>query len=144
MRKQTFRIDERLPSRNDMELAARNNKYLANSKKQALQNMIRQYIRKYGIKQVDEPCIIVCTFYENNKRRDSDNVCSSVKYILDAMVAHGTLYNDNPKNVVGAPTFVRYDGSTNSHVEVTIIECDSAEWLQLLLKSSEELLLGVE
>lgn len=62
MRKQQFRIDERLPSRNDMELNARTNKYAANQKKQDVQRVIRQYIKKYDIQQVDEPCIVVCNF----------------------------------------------------------------------------------
>lgn len=40
-------------------------------------------------------------WYEGNKRRDLDNICSAKKYILDALVEVGKLKDDNRKYVCG-------------------------------------------
>ena len=47
----------------------------------------------------ETPCELVITFFEKTKKRDVDNIQSSVKFILDALQKAGILKNDSRKYV---------------------------------------------
>lgn len=51
------------------------------------------------LKPVIKPCVIYIEWHEKTKRRDADNIQSSQKFVLDAMVANRVLQNDNRRYV---------------------------------------------
>lgn len=93
-----FKIDAKLPSLNDVIGADRNNKYKGAQIKKEAEKTISAYIQlavaKGELSHIDEPCVVFLRWYEKDKRRDTDNVESSVKFVLDALVKNGILNND--------------------------------------------------
>lgn len=98
-----FIIDQRLPSRNEVDAANRSNKYLGAKMKRETEELIGQYINiaryKGYIKPVDYPVIIDIHWHEKTKRRDVDNIQSAAKFVLDALQKQGILVNDNRQHV---------------------------------------------
>lgn len=96
-----FVIKRKLPSLNDVIEKNRSNKYLGAKFKSDIEEAIgwdiKQALTKGTLKPIVEPCDILIDFYESTKRRDTDNVQSSTKFILDSMVKNGVLKNDNRK-----------------------------------------------
>ena len=73
---------------------------------------------------IDKPVKIYYTFYEENRKRDLDNISAFAhKVIQDGLVKGGLLANDGWKNIVGFSDdfFVDKD---NPRIEVTIREVD--------------------
>lgn len=98
-----FVINSRLPSLNDVINANRTNRFMGAKMKKEIEEMIGWQIR-FGVarghlRSVSRRCVIQIDFYEKTKRRDVDNIQSSTKFILDAMVKHGILLNDSRKYV---------------------------------------------
>lgn len=60
---------------------------------------IKQALTIGTLKQINSPCEIYLEFHEATKRRDADNIQSSQKFILDAMVKNGILQNDSRRYV---------------------------------------------
>ena len=91
-------IPLKLPSLNDWLKEINANRYGGNDMKQRVQNEIAPYI-------MDLPRLNRITidfiWQEGNKRRDLDNIATSKKFILDALVKYGKLKDDNRKNVCG-------------------------------------------
>lgn len=69
------------------------------------------------------PIRIRIDWYEQNIKRDPDNVFSAVKFILDGMVELGTIPDDGQKYVKGISHELHLDRK-NPRVEVTIEEAD--------------------
>ena len=94
-----FTIKAKLPSLNDVIDTNRYNKYAGNNYKKEIQELIgwdiRQALTKGVLKPVEKPCVIYIDWHEKTKRRDADNVQSSQKFVLDAMVTNGIFPNDN-------------------------------------------------
>lgn len=99
----TFTIKMRLPSLNDVIAKNRANKYLGAKFKKEIEEYIgwniKQALVKKTLKPVNKPCVIYIEWHEATKRRDCDNIQSSQKFILDAMVKNGVLTNDNRRYV---------------------------------------------
>ena len=99
----TFTIKAKLPSLNETISSNRTNKYIGNNFKKDIQELIgwniKQAIVMRTLKPVKKPCVIYIDWHEKTKRRDVDNVQSSQKFILDAMVENGILQNDNRRYV---------------------------------------------
>lgn len=95
-KKYVVEIPLKLPSLNDWLKEINANRYGGNDLKQRVQNEIALYI-------MDLPRLNRVTidfiWQEGNKRRDLDNISSSKKFILDALVKYGKLKDDNRKNV---------------------------------------------
>ena len=53
-----------------------------------------------GVK-ISKPVYITYIWYENNKRRDKDNISFAKKFIQDALVKAGTLEGDGWKHITG-------------------------------------------
>ena len=51
------------------------------------------------LRPVRNLCEIYIEWHEATKRRDADNIQSSTKFVLDAMVENGILQNDNRRHV---------------------------------------------
>ena len=99
----TFMIKAKLPSLNEVVQANRNNRYEGGRFKTEVEEVIgwaiKQAIVKKTLKPVKNPCIIYIDWHEKTKKRDTDNIQSSQKFVLDAMVANGVLQNDSRRYV---------------------------------------------
>ena len=99
----TFTIKAKLPSLNDVIAKNRANIYLGNNFKKDIEEVIGWAIKQARtmrtLKPVEKPCEIYIEWHEATKRRDVDNVQSSQKFVLDAMVKNKILVNDNRRYV---------------------------------------------
>lgn len=119
-----FTIPGRLPSLNDYTRLNRGNagRYMANKKKQALQEEIGWYARKeLGKVRIQPPVQIEYRWIEPNKRRDLDNISFAKKFIQDALVDIGLLEDDGWKFISHTSDFWEVD-KKNPRVEVKIVE----------------------
>ena len=96
-----------------------------NAMKQEYQRKVVSAVRSQlrGI-HIDKPVKIYYTFYEENRKRDLDNISAFAhKVIQDGLVKGGLLENDGWKNIIGFSDdfFVDKD---NPRIEVTIREVD--------------------
>ena len=114
-----FIISGRLPSLNDYTKANRGNKYAGNTLKQDTQQLISLYIPKWVT--IEKPVTIEFRWYEQNTKRDLDNVAFAKKFILDALVNKGILVDDGWKQVVGFSDEFYVD-KKNPRIEVDIHE----------------------
>ena len=99
----TFIIEERLPSLNETIDKNRTNRYAGAKFKKSIEDMIGWSIKEALLKKtltpVIKPCVIEIDWHEATKRRDADNIQSSLKFILDAMVKNNILQNDSRRYV---------------------------------------------
>ena len=66
----------------------------------------------------DNPIKIHFHWIEGNKKRDLDNVCFAKKFILDSMVKHGKLKDDNRKYVYAFTDTFEYGKETKVILEI--------------------------
>ena len=99
----TFIINEKLPSLNELITANRYNRYKGAAMKKNVDTLIGYYITLAKINKeiwaIDKPCIIRIEWHERTKKRDVDNIESSVKFICDALQQNGIIINDSQKYV---------------------------------------------
>lgn len=133
---QYLEIPFRLPSLNEVIGANRKNPYAGAKLKRDTEEQLMWLIKSAKLMPVTQPCIVHMLFIEPNRRRDADNVESAKKFILDALVKSGVLLNDNPRWVVGAPSFTRY--GEGACVRVTIIEDAREDYLRQKLRAASE------
>lgn len=97
-----FEIHQKLPSLNEVINVNRSNYYQGNSLKKQIQKDICQWIQlsllKGEIKPVSQ-CIVDIKWHEKTRKRDADNIQSSTKFILDAMVDMGIIKDDSRRYV---------------------------------------------
>ncbi len=113
-------IPLKMPSLNDYTKWCRTNKYLANKRKTELEEQIGFYIKE--MPRYDKPVKIHFTWIEGNKRRDLDNICFAKKFVLDALVKHGKLKDDNRKCVYAFTDNFDYGNETKVILEVEVQE----------------------
>jgi Holliday junction resolvase RusA-like endonuclease len=117
-----FTIQGRLPSLNDYIKECRGNKYSANVFKAQVENGIIFAIRKAKLKAPTKyPIKLKITWYEENKKRDCDNICFAAKFIQDALVKVGIIPNDGQKYINALEHEVLID-RTSPRIEVELIE----------------------
>lgn len=73
-----------------------------------------------GVKII-KPVLVDISWFEQNSKRDIDNIASGVKFILDGLVQAGVLKNDSQKYVVGLVNKFYVD-KDNPRVEVKLVE----------------------
>ena len=95
--KVTCEISMKLPSLNEYVNVCRTNPYKASKFKKNLEEDIGMFIER--LPRFERPVRIHFHWIEGNKRRDLDNVAFAKKFILDSMVKHGKLKDDNRKCV---------------------------------------------
>ena len=119
-----FKIEQRLPSMNELIAANRQNRYKGAKMKRDTEDIIGQYIRiarlRGTIKPISEPVEVHIEWHERTKKRDCDNIQSTQKFILDALQKQGILINDNRRYV--RQIFHKIVDDTADFVEVTIRE----------------------
>lgn len=92
-------VSGKLPSINEYIDACRKNKYLAAKMKKDAENLVM--LQTLRLTQIRKRVFIRFTWYEENRRRDPDNVRAGAKFILDALQKNGKLKNDNSKWIAG-------------------------------------------
>lgn len=97
----------KLPSLNEVINRNRANKY-AGAQLKALLTQQMAWTFKIQGKPITDPCCILISFYEPNKRRDIDNIHASTKFILDALVMAGILKNDTQRYVTDVAHEVKH------------------------------------
>lgn len=95
-----IQIPHRLPCLNEMEDAARRNKYAAATMRKKFKGLCQVCIREANKQNLRfEQIVIHILWREPNKRRDPDNICAGIKIVLDALVAEKVILNDGWKQV---------------------------------------------
>lgn len=123
MTKQTVTIYGRLPSLNEVINTHWANYY---RKKKTTSESIMWEIKEAGIVPVQGKARVTIQCYEQDHRRDEDNViATSGKIILDALVKMGIIHNDSPKWCRYIPMPVQYD-KDNPRIVVEVEEKDNA------------------
>lgn len=99
----SFEIHGKLPSLNEVINANRTNRYAGAKLKRNIEILISAAIsaaiKNGSLRPIEQSCIICIQWYEATRRRDADNIQSSQKFILDALVKCGILKNDSRKYV---------------------------------------------
>jgi Holliday junction resolvase RusA-like endonuclease len=96
-------IPGRLPGMNEYTDACRTNPQKGNKMKQDAQHAIMWLIKaQLHRMRIEKPVFLLFTFYEQDRRRDRDNVSSFArKVIQDALVKCGTIQDDGWDHVTG-------------------------------------------
>jgi len=116
-----FDIEGRLPGLNEMIDAAKQGKgkYQPYSMmKQTYTDMVAWLAKKMPRY---EKIALIITWYEPNQKRDPDNIMAGQKFILDGLVATGTIPGDSQRYIAGIMHRFRVD-KQNPRIEVEIIE----------------------
>lgn len=116
-----YEINMKLPSLNDYTRWCRSNKFLAANYKAKIEQEIGCFLTE--MPKWTKPIRIHFTWVEGNKKRDLDNVCFAKKFILDSMVKHGKLKDDNRKCVTAFTDSFEYGDKTKVILEVE--ECEN-------------------
>lgn len=111
-------IPHRLPGMN--EWAGRASRWLYKKIKADMQGSIEAEIRRQKLKPMPYAAV-TCIWFEPNKKRDFDNICSAQKFILDALVKCKVLKGDGWAHVLElSHSFVCLgDGKAAVHVKLT-------------------------
>lgn len=96
-------IKGRLPGLNEYTKACRTNPHAGNEMKRQSQDLVMWYIlQQIRGRRFEKPVFILFTFYEQDRRRDRDNVSSFArKVIQDALVKCDVLKDDGWDQVTG-------------------------------------------
>lgn len=116
-------IPGRLPGLNEYTETTRANRYKGAKMKQTTQELVLWCIRsQLHDKKITKPVFLLFTFYEQDRRRDHDNVSSFArKVIQDALVAAGTLQDDGWDEITGYLDRFRVDAK-KPRITVEFIE----------------------
>lgn len=114
----TVTIEMKLPSLNEYVNVCRTNKYQAAAYKRQIESDIMWFIKP--LPRYEKPVVIDFVWYEENRKRDPDNVASAKKFILDALVKAGKLQGDSSKYVEGFSD--RFFYGEEAKVEISIRE----------------------
>lgn len=116
-------IPGRLPGLNEYTTACRTNPQKGNRMKKDAQEAVMWHILAQMRRcKFERPVFLLFTFYEQDRRRDKDNVSSFArKVIQDALVKAGTLQDDGWDYVTGAVDRFYVD-KENPRIVVEFIE----------------------
>ena len=109
-------IPLKLPSLNEYVRVCRTNPYKASKFKNDIENDIGIFIER--LPRFENPVEIHFKWIEGNKKRDLDNIAFAKKFILDALVKHGKLKDDNRKCVTAFTDTFAYDKETKVIIEI--------------------------
>lgn len=112
-------IPGRLPGLNEYIKACRTNRYAGAKMKQDAEEAIRWQVQSQLKRKTFDAVALTFHWYEQNKKRDKDNIAFAKKFILDALQATGTIPGDGWKAVDG---FIDrfYVDKSNPRVEIEI------------------------
>ena len=113
-----FEIPGRLPGLNEIIDAAKRNPHEYARMKETCTAMVAWLAKKLPR---FEKVALVITWYEPDQRRDPDNIMAGQKFILDGLVAAGTIPNDSQRYIQGILHRFRVD-KQNPRIEVEIVD----------------------
>lgn len=113
-----FEIPLKLPSLNEYIEANRINRFKAAKMKRDTEEAIMIYMRQ--LPKFNNPVRIHFLWYEENRRRDVDNVAFGKKFIIDALVKMKKIDNDGQRYVKGVSD--SFEIADKAKVIVTIME----------------------
>jgi Holliday junction resolvase RusA-like endonuclease len=120
-----FTIPGRLPGMNEYTAANRRNAYEGARMKRKAQDTAELAIKAAGLKPVTGLVKLHYYFYEQNKRRDLDNVSGFAhKVIQDALVHRGILIDDGWDEIAGFSDDFSVDRE-NPRIEIVIEPVDN-------------------
>ena len=125
----TLIIKGKLDGLNQYTLACRKNKFAGATLKKKNEKLVTGTIlEQLGGVTFEGPVELNLRWYEQNKRRDPDNICFAKKFILDALVRNGIIQTDNWD---GVKRFVDdfYIDKENPRIEVDIKGVDE-DWIK--------------
>lgn len=133
----SFVIKEQIGGLNDYQNACRSHWSKGSAFKKNAEETIGWYIRmalsKGILTPVSYPIDIVFEFHERTLKRDTDNIQSAQKFIIDAMRSQGIIQNDSRKYV--EQTYHQIiDGSKEDFVVVKLYEAGK---VKLILPTDE-------
>lgn len=116
-------IHGKLNNLNDYTTACRANQYKGSAmKKKNEEKVLQEIYSQFGRLRITKPVRMKYTWYEQNKRRDLDNVSSfGRKVIQDALVVSKVLKNDGWNEIKGFSDEFYVDNK-NPRIEVLIME----------------------
>lgn len=117
---QTFFIAGALTDLNTYVSAERSTKYAAAKIKQGETERCAWEIKRQKIKPMQKIDSMMFTWYEENNRKDTDNVEFAQKFIRDGLVQAGVIPNDGRK-YTGTTTVHYHHISKRVGVEVTLL-----------------------
>lgn len=97
----SFVVDQSLPTLNEIIKASKRHWGTYSAMKKKYNDIVVSAIVGAGCvpatphQRVD----VMCTWHENGKKRDPDNVMAGIKFVLDAMVNAGVIENDTRDNI---------------------------------------------
>ena len=98
----TLVIAGRLPGLNEYVKACRANKQAGARMKEDTEQIIKAYImQQLRGKQFTDKVALKFNWYEENKRRDKDNIAFAKKFVLDALQSAGVIPGDGWKQIRG-------------------------------------------
>lgn len=112
-----FTIPFRLPSLNDYIAKINHNRHVGNKFKKDTENDLI-WVLKSVKEKVTNPVNVKFIWYEQEKRRDKDNVMSAKKFIFDALQKSGILPNDNNKYINSITEEIIYKQGDKVVVEI--------------------------
>ena len=115
-----FDIEGRLPGLNEMIEAAKSHYGAYAKMKQTYTDMVAWLAKKLP---AYEKVALIITWHEPDQRRDPDNIMAGQKFILDGLVAAGTIPNDSQKYVRGIAHRFKVDRKS-PRVEVEIVDIE--------------------
>lgn len=107
--KQTFTINAKTPSMNEIIGRNRTNKFAGASAKKRYQNTVVWSIKAAKLHRVQVQQWIHYEFHEKTRKRDKDNLLAAIKPVNDALQQRGILPNDNNTWVAGLSMSFVYD-----------------------------------
>lgn len=118
-----FIIQGRLAGLNEYTKACRANRYVGARMKEDNERKVKYAIMTshVGLVKLERKVKITYRWYEENKRRDLDNIAFAKKFIQDALVEWGTLQGDGWRHIIGFSDEFYID-KDNPRIEVEIEE----------------------
>lgn len=127
-----FVIEMQLPSLNEYQNECRRNKYCGAKFKKDFERSIEMFIWKYKRKgllrsPVSYPVEINVEWHEKDKRRDVDNIKSSMKFILDTLTSTEIIKDDGRKFISQIHDTIINEPTKRTFVVVEIVEPNNKE-----------------
>ena len=115
-------IPGRLPGLNEIIAAAKSHYAKYSTEKKEYTEEVAWLAKQARLPKFEKVYLVI-TWFEPDRRRDPDNIMAGQKFILDGMVAAGTIPNDSQKHIKGIVHRFRVD-KRNPRVEVEIVDIE--------------------
>lgn len=115
-----FTIPGRLAGMNDIIASSRTHWAAGGKLKKQQTDICALALLVQRIPAIKEPIALEIYWFEQNRKRDIDNVSAGIKFILDGMVQRGTIPNDTRRWVGSITHFFPEPDPVNPRVEVKI------------------------